>query len=922
MEEQQRERIVRVVSEVLGQRRNGKPLPDRWLEVLRGCLEGKTYREIDELVHFSAGTSKGAANSNLWLPLSDILGVKVGKANCIGLLRDNFDTLAALVATTAPSPRLEESLPPAALAEPIPSSSSTQTGTAYPVTLSMSGQSHSQEVAVRAIVEKIRQRRRLVVLTGLPKTGKTLLVNSLLRTLEDDFNQELLYSANQVGTLDILSRRVLNTVKPWEQNGHHQESSVLENLVDILHHQNILLAITEADVLYREGDLAGRFNDAAGDYESWLEHLAISPSAWSGCLIWSSQAPPHCLHSFFQQSLLDQQSSLSVYHYTFPTLEDVDVATLASNYGQSAVPPAWEELVRFCGGHQDWIRRSLQRIEREYDGDIESFLCSPQLWDPELHGSLQGVSPKEKDVLTWVVLSRLTPTLLERLLTDAAQRDRVINSLEQRRLLLWNSRHKCYQVTALALRHILAAFYVEELKQEFCSETFDRLHRYPLTCLETSAYQQHWHRQYLLEPLAEYLRGQYPDPESQKVWLTRLLTKFRATPCLGGDYATSNVLNIVGCWGLELADCDLSGLFLDQLNLRTLNPHGLNLRECRFGSVAWPLLLKAPLLSSMSASGDTIVVSDRQGLLLVWRKAADTPVWNLMDCLAAGQAIQALAVSEAMIVFAVEQTVYCWWPDSGLQTSEPDELTQLDRYEFASAVYSLDIIRGKHATKLAIASRDGRIHLLNLATEQPLSVDVYSDQAISLSPDGSMLAGLGSDNNIRCWSILEDGLQSISTESFEQSFEGVFVGLGWQGTSLCAAESLDSANQVSLRPTNGESWPLRQGKCWVKAVFSGDGHWVAGQQLSGVIEIRPVQRNQISDQQFVINNNMTPVQLTHDGGRLLLKSEAKVQLWETEHRECLWEIAATPDTWSIASAGWEDITELPAAEKKLWRLQS
>ncbi|MBE7382886.1 MAG: hypothetical protein F6J95_015910 [Leptolyngbya sp. SIO1E4] len=919
----QRERIVQAVNRVLTIRRNGRSLPDRWLEVLRGCLDGKTYSQIDDLVQFGQGGAKDAANQNLWPQLSEVLGVQVGKRNCLSVLQSHLPRLEAIAARSATEAEPEPLSQPEPEPEPEPELETPRSGIPTPelawatqqtaTTLTANNEGlpptpaliHSQAVALDNISYQIRHHCRLIVLTGLPKTGKTLLVEHLRQAMRGDFEQTLLYSAEEVRTLDSLARRVLNDIQGQDHNGRYQGLSAQERLQEVFRRHMLLIAITNADRLYRRGVFAGHFNDAAVGYESFLRMLATShPGA--GCLIWSSLSPPSCLHAL-------TQSSQWVYRYKFPTLEDVDFAALAEDYGQSATAPGWVKLVKFCGGHHEWIQRSLQSIEREHRGAIESFLASPQLWDPELYSSLQDVSPEEKDILTWVVLRKLTLAFLQRLVPGYTLRNQAISSLEKRGLLRWQDDR--YQLTAQALRYILAAFIVDELKQEIEREEFDRLHRYPLFLVEAPTYQQHWHRCYLLKPLAAHLQRRYPDSDSQKSWLMRTLAIVRMMPAWHENYAASNVLNIAGCWGLNFAECDLSGLSFDQLNLRTVNPQGLNFQNCHFGGgIAWPILLSRPLRAKMSASGKTIAVSDRTGQLLVWRQADDVLKWQLMDCIACGQEIQDLAVSENMIVFAVAQRVYCWWPDPD---SQINALHELDSYDFSGVVNALAITSADPPNKVAVATSQGEIAVLNLVTEQQLLIQAYSDQ-LSLSPDGTTLASFGFDNSIRCWTLLEDELQPLPTECLEQSFDGVFIGFGWQGSRIYAAESLDA--QVGLCYPRKERWPLHQAS-WVKAIFSGDGRWIVGQQQSGDIAIWRRNQDHPPEQHGVITSDATPIQVTHQGERLLLESEGKVQFWDILSRRCIWEIAATSPEWSVAGINWQGATGLPDVEQKLWRLQ-
>ncbi|MGM3309017.1 tetratricopeptide repeat protein [Anabaena sp. WFMT] len=86
-----------------------KPLNDSQMTVLRGCLEGKLYREIDNLYNFSEDYSK-EIGSNLWKILSEVLGVKVTKNNLSNVIKQHLSTEKQKISDSESSPKCNDEL--------------------------------------------------------------------------------------------------------------------------------------------------------------------------------------------------------------------------------------------------------------------------------------------------------------------------------------------------------------------------------------------------------------------------------------------------------------------------------------------------------------------------------------------------------------------------------------------------------------------------------------------------------------------------------------------------------------------------------------------------------------------------------------------------------------------------------------------
>ncbi|MEA5516428.1 NB-ARC domain-containing protein [Nodularia sp. UHCC 0506] len=86
-----------------------KPLNDSQVTVLKGCLEGKLYREIDNLYNFSEDYSK-EIGSDLWKILSEALGVRVTKTNLRTVIEQHLPLEKQKISDSAILPKCNDEL--------------------------------------------------------------------------------------------------------------------------------------------------------------------------------------------------------------------------------------------------------------------------------------------------------------------------------------------------------------------------------------------------------------------------------------------------------------------------------------------------------------------------------------------------------------------------------------------------------------------------------------------------------------------------------------------------------------------------------------------------------------------------------------------------------------------------------------------
>ena len=86
-----------------------KPLNDSRMNVLRGCLEGKSYKEIYDLYKISEDYSK-EIGSDLWKTLSEIFCVKVTKSNLRNIIEKHLPTEQPKIYDSEISPKCNNEL--------------------------------------------------------------------------------------------------------------------------------------------------------------------------------------------------------------------------------------------------------------------------------------------------------------------------------------------------------------------------------------------------------------------------------------------------------------------------------------------------------------------------------------------------------------------------------------------------------------------------------------------------------------------------------------------------------------------------------------------------------------------------------------------------------------------------------------------
>lgn len=923
------ERILEVVYESLTRSRQGNPPPDTWLEILRGCLQGKTYAVIETDMGYAVGSVKDCAHTNLWPPLSQLTGEQVGKRNCRTVLArylkrldatssppvlgqqgpqpppqppewgQRADTATHEVAQTlseSPSSRstgaVRDGLQPGSGVDasdsfqPLPRQESDSPATIAAVPA-------GREAELAQVLSQIRQQRRFVFIYGLPGSQKTGFVQAIATTLRSEFDYPPVWcQAEEVPTPAALYHRVCTQTQtpPSREAADGGMGGIQAHLKQWLRQHRVLIVVDHTDSLYRPAELAGTFTEAAAGYQRWLSSLLTEPF-YAGCLIWVGQVLPRCLQGSADSHL--------VYHHPMASLNASAAALLNRKRGGPAAAAAWSALLQFCGGHPGFMTVAIQQVEQRHQGNVQAYLQQPQLKCDALLAVLPRLTAAEQTLLLWIMLKPLQRSReWEETGLLPGEREPALESLQRRCLLRWNRETYCYQLSAPALRVLLALFLVDKLSQELQTGRFDFLCRVPLLATDTSVSGQTWQRQRLLQPLVRFLDRLYPDPDAQRAWLRNITGRLYDQPRYGQSYAAGNLLNLAIAWGMPLSGLILSGLTLKQVDLRRARVGGLVTQSCVFVEVLFPTGLTPPLRAAMSPDGTAVVVGDGTGRVTWWLQ--EPPGYCLKGFRDLGQAVDAVAVTGNRIAVAIAASVYCWWWDGQQQQAPGTTRTHgaadghdgLIPLTLPTPVTCLAFSPDSAVAYLAMGLQTGQIILWDFFEEQqspPVTGHSGYVTQLVFNAQATQLASIGSGNTVRCWALADSVAELQFLSRLEPNFDGVFVGLGWRDEDVCVLEYLDQSAQVALRVGEIETGYIA-GQRILGAVFSQDGTVAVGSSDRGEVhlwELNPGAEIACLNTFPTAAHNL---QLTHTGDWLLLGCDRSVQVWQAKQREPLWEL--------------------------------
>ncbi|MEA5576542.1 tetratricopeptide repeat protein [Anabaena sp. UHCC 0451] len=303
-----------------------KLLNDSQMTVLRGCLEGKSYREIYDLYKISEDYSK-EIGSDLWKILSEVLGVKVTKNNLRNVIEQHLPSEKQKISDSKILPKCNDELRDFV----------------------------GRDAAINDINDRINEGKKIIVIKAAGGVGKSTLAKQYLYQ-----NFELVLPLEMAKDTENITA-VESVVEEWLKQHFKEEPGrefgiTLSRLKTQLQTRKVGVLI---DNLEPALDERGRFVEKHKGYVRLLGILADS-NVQSVTLVTS------------RERLCDDRVN-GIYHYPLSMLDVTAWKEFFTSHKIEIDTPSLEAMYKVYGGNAKAMDILLGVIREDYKGDIAAY---------------------------------------------------------------------------------------------------------------------------------------------------------------------------------------------------------------------------------------------------------------------------------------------------------------------------------------------------------------------------------------------------------------------------------------------------------------------------------------------------------------------------------------------------------------------
>ncbi|MBU6229875.1 MAG: NACHT domain-containing protein [Cyanobacteria bacterium REEB459] len=854
----------------------GRPLKDVERLVLKGAWENQTYTAIASLsVGYSEDYLKKDVGPKLWRFLSELVdsrqeGIKLNKRN----LQNVLQTWAAQT-----------------LATPPPSSPGTRVGQMQIALQALPPLDETELWGRQADCQHLLQwvradRCRLILLWGLPGSGKTSLAIYLAQRLKADFDR--------VGYLLLCDQttddQVLQALGDWlaaDPDPQADRSTPLaERILERCRQSPALILIDQLEELFAPQQLAGTYRAGRQGISALLQQLATSQHR--SCILCISQEKPQDFAHW---------SGPRVRDYPLQGWTDRAVKGFLAQQGKvSGTPQDWAGFNHRYGGLPLALKALASSLQDLYQGQVSLFLKQTDRSladrsDQTLQPLMDRLSREERELLYWLALAP-TPLSLASLKADmpAYPGTSVLQSLIARSLcrakadpVLGDTVIDLPEPVAWQALNQLQICLVEELR----SEQLDWFHRLPLITMTAPRARSSEQQQRLCQLLIQALAVDLASSGDRQQKCQRLYQALRPLALAQPGYGPANLIRLYQGLGVGLRGADFSHLDIWDGDLSQINLQGANFESARFHHTAFATPLDADPVLAISPNGHGLVAADSQGRLWWWH-------------LTQGHLLQVITLADPPMLIAA----LCFSPD-GETLAVGTSTGQLwlypvaapgpaDRLNLApSRVTSLAFTA--NGELLASGNHQGQIYLWEVASgvcQRHWTAHRGSIQELRFNPAGDRLISLGEDQTAYLWDLPQAtlGASFQARPGVSIRTTGFFSPPGDLGSPpLGFAAGYDDYGLTLWALATGDAeWAVPTDMQGVLALaVSADGRYLACSRQDVSLTLWDIQHRRRHQLGPALATPAWSLQFSPDGTYLITGHDAGLQLWHTHRRELL-----------------------------------
>ncbi|MBF2002640.1 MAG: hypothetical protein IGS38_18185 [Synechococcales cyanobacterium M58_A2018_015] len=777
----------------------------------------------------------------------------------------------------------------------------------------------------------VTDRCRLVELLGIGGIGKTALSVELTTRIQDQFEKVVWRSLGNAPPLQEVLTDVLKTFSHGQTiEPTAPQADQIAELLRYFKHYRCLLILDGAEAILRSDALAGDYRDGYQDYGRLLEQVGITDH--QSCLVLISGEKTKEFASL-------EGKKVRAFHLL--GLKPTEGQAIFREKGIFAESEQqWRDIVQRYGGNPLALRIASVTIQELFGGSLSEFLKQGTAVFGDIRTLLEQqiarLSSLEKQIMYWLAINS-EPVSLQELRDDLVppvSLPRLLEAIESlgRRSLV--ERDKALFSLQPVILEFVASRLVERICEEIVTGNLKHFNRHALIKAQSQDYIRERQISGVLHPLIEKLSERYENRAVLRQRLLELLAMLRQHPPLRPGYAAGNLLNLFWQLGIEVKDCDFSGLTVRQAYLKTLSLHRVNFAGADLSKSVFAEKLGSILSVAFSPDGSLLATGDTDSQIRLWNSITGEQIasWQGHD-----DWVRSVAFSpdgKLLASGSEDKTIRLWTVATGqclttlighrswvrsvtfspdgkqLASGSDDGTVRVWEVNHGQCVYTLeehtDVVRSvafsPDGRLLASGSSDRTIRVWEMATGHCLEVlkqHTRGVRSVAFSPDSRLLASGSSDRTICLW--------EVNTWNCRQSFVGH---MGWVWS---VAFSPDSQMIVSgSEDQTVRLWQVERGQCqavlhghssWVRSVaFSPDGQRVASGSDDQTVRLWDVKRSQSIKTLQGYARGIRSVAFSPDSQLLASGSEDHtVRVWNIAQEQCqLLLVEHTGRVWSVA----------------------
>ncbi|PSB54126.1 hypothetical protein C7B67_00190 [filamentous cyanobacterium Phorm 6] len=449
-------------------------LSDPEVTILRGACLGMTYEQMAEISQYKVNYLMRDVGPKFWKLLSEAFGEEVSKANFRAALWRHLRSPSRQMSPQTISPQTPLLSDSALIYGESPQSPLVDWGEAPDISKFCG---RTQEIS--AIAQWIvKERCRLVVLSGVGGIGKTTLSVKLAQQLQGEFNCVIWRSLRQAPTLAHLLTDLMQCFKRSPQiNLSVDVDEKISQLIENLRHSKCLIVLDGLETILEPTKLAGHYREGYEKYGELIQRIAEQQH--QSCLVIVTREVPEAIEllvgdrspvRFLKLAGLNETEARDIFQYQ--DLSDEE---------------KWPELIKIYQGNPWELKIVASAISELFNGKVSEFLKRQTFVfggiKALLNDQFQRLLYLEKAILYWLA-SEGSPLSLEQLanylLFPISESDLIsesdileaLSSLLRRELIDKNGRSERAE---FMLHKVLMQYVTEQLTNQVCTEIFSML---------------------------------------------------------------------------------------------------------------------------------------------------------------------------------------------------------------------------------------------------------------------------------------------------------------------------------------------------------------------------------------------------------------------------------------------------------------